>query len=133
MKESENPINDEIRKRLCDEKERVKKESGGLYIKFQDQETKILEFVEPYEGEVVPVTYHQGEEPQLRRSFYAFEIVNGKRTSDTPLPWTVGKKVTLQLYDHFMDGDTILEIKRNGAAGDMSTTYRMQRPRMQLA
>jgi len=133
MKESENPINDEVRKRLRDEKERVKKESGGLYIKFQDQETKILEFIEPYEGEVVPVTYHQGGEPQLRRNYYAFEIVNGKRTSDTPLPWTVGKKVTLQLYDHFMDGDTILEIKRNGAAGDMNTTYRMQRPRMQMA
>jgi hypothetical protein len=92
--------------------------------------TLTLEFIEPYEGEVVPVT---GEEPQLRSSFYALEIVNVKRTSDTPLPWTVGKKVTLQLYDHFMDGDTILEIKRNGAAGDMSTTYRMQRPRMQLA
>ena len=133
MKESKNQINDEVRKRLLDEKERVRKESIGLFIKFQDQETKILEFIEPYEGEVVPVTYHKGEEPQLRRSFYAFEIVNGKRTSDTPLPWTVGKKVTLQLYDHFIDGDTILEIKRNGAAGDMGTTYRMQRPRMQLA
>jgi len=58
MKESKNPINDEVRKKLQDEKERVKKESGGLYIKFQDQETKILEFIEPYEGEVVPVTYH---------------------------------------------------------------------------
>jgi hypothetical protein len=133
MKESKNPIDEEVRKRLQDEKERVKKESSGLFIKFQDQETKILEFIEPYEGEVVPVTYHQGEDPQLKRNFYVFETVNGKRTSDTPLPWTVGKKVTLQLYDCFMDGDTILEIKRNGAARDMGTTYRMQRPRMQLA
>jgi hypothetical protein len=133
LKESENAINDEVRKRLLGEKERVKKESIGLFIKFRDQETKILEFIEPYEGEVVPVTYRKGEDPQLKRNFYAVEIVNGKRTGDTPLPWTVGKKVTMQLYDCFMDGDTILEIKRNGASGDMGTTYRMQRPRMQLA
>jgi DNA helicase TIP49 (TBP-interacting protein) len=133
MKESTNPIDDEVRKRIRDQKERVKKESNGVFIKFQDRETKILEFIEPYEGEVVPVTYRQGEDPQQKRNFYAFQIVNGKRTSDIPLPWTVGKKLTLQLYDCFMDGDTILEIKRNGATGDKGTTYRMQRPRMQLA
>jgi hypothetical protein len=93
MKESKNTIDNEVQKRIRDEKERIKKESNGLFIKFQDQEAKILEFIEPYEGEVVQVTYHQGEDPQLKRNFYTFEIVNGKRTTETPLPWTVGKKL----------------------------------------
>ena len=118
-------ISDELAARLNSRDEFLKKRSNGLFIKFEDQEVKICDFVEPLDGKIVSVDYNKTQEPSDKIEYMCYEIdrETGERMSEEPKPWTVGSRVSRQLMAWFKRGETTLEIQRNGTIGDKGTTY----------
>jgi hypothetical protein len=118
-------IPDDLAARLNARDEYLKKKSSGLFIKFEDQEVKILDFVEPLDGTIVSVDYNKTQSPSDKIEYmcYEFDRETGERMSEEPKPWTVGSRVSRQLMAWFKRGETTLEIQRNGAIGDKGTTY----------
>jgi hypothetical protein len=118
-------IPDDLAARLNSRDDFLKKRSSGLFIKFDDQEIKICDFVEPLDGKIVSVDYNKTQEPSDKIEFMCYEIdrETSERMNDEPKPWTVGSRVSRQLMGWFKRGETTLEIQRNGTIGDKGTTY----------
>ncbi len=130
-------LDDAARRKIAEKKLDILAKSSSKFIKFDNGETKILQFVPPYEGQDVEVDFQKNGETKDMTRFLAYDITNvsmkeQEQHKAEPLPWDVGTRNATQLLDLFENGSTLIEIKRIGAIGDKNTTYRMNPIREQL-
>jgi hypothetical protein len=107
-------IKPSLKERLASRKQEIKSKSAGKFIKFDDGDVRILDFVEPLDGEWVPHDFKDGKGPQEKLDFYAYELDpdSNEPMTDTPQSWTTGTRNIEMITDFFADGVTTLRVKK---------------------